>query len=409
MEINLPDWGEPLFESWWRYALLYGGRGSAKSHTVAASLVLQASMAPTRFLCVREFQNSIDDSAKQLLEDKIYGMGLGGQFKIAKYGIENRKTGSTFRFQGMSKPGSLRGTEGIDVVWGDEAQDFSQKSLRSLIPTIRKAGSRLIFTFNPATQRDAIWKLREKLEGDAQAYLKKANWRDNPWFPDILNEERLRDLRRDKDEYMHIWEGEFLSRSAALIMADKCQLGLEFDCPPHWATDDGRYYYGADFGFADDPATIVRCWIKDEYLWVDRAPFGYKVDLEDLPRLYDTVPGARDWPILGDSARPDIIALLRNRGFNIDGAEKGPGSVEDGIGFLRSFRGIKIHKRCTELQEEALRYSYKVDKKTEQVLPVVEDAFNHGWDALRYALAPLAKAQRGLSLSDQEIDELDYF
>lgn len=406
-EIQLPDWGEPLFEDWWRYMLLYGGRGSAKSHTVAASLVVRAATRTTRFLCVREFQNSIDDSAKQLLEDKIYDMQMHGRFKITKYGIEHRQTGSTFRFRGMSKPGSLRGTEGIDVVWGDEAQDFSRKSLRSLIPTIRKPGSQLIFTLNPQTPQDAIWKLIEKLQGDPKAILRLVNWRDNPWFPEILNDERLRDLRRDKDEYQHIWEGQFLSRSNALIMSDRCQLGLEFDCPPAWDTDDGRYYYGADFGFAADPNVLIRAWIKDRYLWVDRAAFGYGIELPDIARMYDTVPGARDWPILADSARPDIISMLRNLGFNIEGAPKGPGSIEDGIAFLRSFNGIKVHKRCTEFQEECLRYSYKVDKKTEQVLPVVESGFDHGWDALRYAFALLAKSMNGLVVSDEEMDDLD--
>lgn len=89
---------------------------------------------------------------------------------------------------------------------------------------------------------------------------------------------------------------------------------------------------------------------------------------------------------MGDNSRPETISYLRRSGLNVSAARKWPGSVEDGITHLRGFRKIYIHRRCTKLQEEALLYRYKVDRTTQQVLPVIVDAYNHGWDAIRYAL-----------------------
>jgi phage terminase large subunit len=98
------------------------------------------------------------------------------------------------------------------------------------------------------------------------------------------------------------------------------------------------------------------------------------------------VPGARDWPIKADCARPETISALARAGFNITAAEKWPGSVEDGIAHIKAFRRIHIHKRCKQMQIEARLYSYKVDKVTSLVLPIIVDAWNHGWDSIRYGL-----------------------
>lgn len=392
--IDIAEWALIGLRDDWRCWMVRGGRGSGKSHGIATLIVCLMRKSMIRVLCLREFQNSIDDSSKQLLEDKINALGYTAEFRITKYSITHIKTGSRCIFRGMKSGNSLRSTEGIDLVWGEEAQTFSEASLRSLFPTIRKKGSRLIFTFNPEKETDPIWKRCVRWADDARVIQSVVNWSDNPWFTEELNEERLRDLRTDPAMYAHIWEGELLRRSAALIMLDKCELGLEFDRPAYHETDDGRFYLGGDFGFAADPNVLSFMWIKDGYLWVEYAVFGYGIELEDIERLYDTVPGARDWPILADSARPDIISMLRNRGFNIEGAPKGPGSVEDGITFLRSFRGIKIHRRCEEAAKEAASYSYKVDPKTDQILPIVVDAENHFWDSC-IARGQLVTARRG--------------
>ena len=98
------------------------------------------------------------------------------------------------------------------------------------------------------------------------------------------------------------------------------------------------------------------------------------------------VPGAREWPIMADCARPETISYIRRQGFNISAAEKWPGCVEDGIAHIRGFEQIVIHERCKHMADEASLYSYKVDAKTNQVLPLVVDKHNHCWDAIRYGL-----------------------
>ena len=110
------------------------------------------------------------------------------------------------------------------------------------------------------------------------------------------------------------------------------------------------------------------------------------IELDHMPEFYDGVPGARGWPIMADCARPETISYIRRQGFNIEAAEKWAGCVEDGIAHIRGFEQIVIHERCKHMIDESNLYSYKVDAKTNQVLPVVVDKHNHCWDAVRYGL-----------------------
>jgi phage terminase large subunit len=144
--------------------------------------------------------------------------------------------------------------------------------------------------------------------------------------------------------------------------------------------------FGADWGFANDPTALVRSWMHDERLFIDFEAFGYKTEIDETPALFDRVPGARIWPIKGDPARPETISYMRRQGFNITGAEKWEGCVEDGITHLKGFRQIVIHERCKHMQDERRLYRYKVDPKTQEVLPLIVDKHNHGWDSVRYSL-----------------------
>jgi phage terminase large subunit len=119
---------------------------------------------------------------------------------------------------------------------------------------------------------------------------------------------------------------------------------------------------------------------------------GVGVEIRNTAALYRTVPDADSHIIRADSARPETISHLRNEGLNVVGVEKWPNSVEEGIRILNNFNTIKIHPRCVNLLKEVYSYRYKVDRLTGDVLPVIVDANNHYWDAVRYALAPLIKA-----------------
>jgi phage terminase large subunit len=126
--------------------------------------------------------------------------------------------------------------------------------------------------------------------------------------------------------------------------------------------------------------------MHDGILWIDHEAYGVGVDIDDTPVLFDAVPDAGTWMITADSARPETISYMQKHGYKMRGAVKGKGSVEDGIAFLRSFEEIVVHERCRHVADEMKLYSYKTDKLTGDVLPVLEDKHNHCIDALRYAL-----------------------
>lgn len=391
LDLQTPRVFVPLLEKA-RYKGAHGGRGSGKSHFFAESLVEKAMLQPgLRWVCIREIQKSLEQSSKRLIEDKIIRHGLGGYFRVLDKHIETPGDGIII-FQGMQNhtADSIKSLEGYDGAWVEEAHSLSAYSLKLLRPTIRKPGSELWFSWNPESADDPVDQLLRGEKAVDNKIVVEANWRDNPWFPSELEEERKSDLEKRADEYEHVWEGGYITISEALIFAKRTSIEA-FEAPA-----DARFYYGADWGFAADPTALIRCFVMNDCLYVDHEAFGYGVEIDETPQLFDSVPGARDWVIRADSARPETISYMRRQGFRIEACEKWNGSVEDGIARLKGFRKIVIHPRCANMQKEARLYSYKVDKTTEEVLPIIVDKHNHGWDATRYAIGPLIK-RRGKS------------
>jgi phage terminase large subunit len=145
-----------------------------------------------------------------------------------------------------------------------------------------------------------------------------------------------------------------------------------------------------------DPTTLVKAWVCGRTLYIEHEVYAVGCDIDKTPALFDTVPGARRHTIRADSARPETISYMRQHGYqHVEGAAKWPGSIEDGIAFIRQFERVAIHPRCTHAAEELRLYSYKVDKLSGDVLPDVVDQHNHCIDALRYALSPLIKTPPG--------------
>lgn len=194
-----------------RYKGAHGGRGSAKSHFFAESLVEKCLMNPgTRWVCVREVQRSLKESVKRLVEDKIQSWGVGSQFE-PRHDSTLTPGGGVILYQGMQDhtAESIKSLEGFHGVWGEEAQTMSDRSLEMLRPTIRTPGSELWFSWNPRSANDPVDDLLRGLKPPKDAVVVRANWRDNPWFPTELEDERQHDLEVKPDRYMHIWEGEY--------------------------------------------------------------------------------------------------------------------------------------------------------------------------------------------------------
>lgn len=377
MTIQLPKWSECLFDESARYIAVKGGRGSGKSRSVATALNLRAAAKPLRILCVREIQKSIRDSSKRLLDDDAERNGLSSFYTSLETEIRGAN-GSLFLFSGLRNNDSLKSLEGIDVCWVEEAQSISRTSLDTLIPTIRKPGSQLIFTWNPKLESDPIEEMFNRADPPPNTRLQTVNYVDNPWFPDVLKSEADYDLKRDPEKYNHVWMGGYLRNSESRVFRNWTV--EEFEAPA-----DALFRLGADWGFASDPSVLVRCHIVGRKLYIDYEAHMVGCEIMDLPSLFMSVPGAEKWPITADSARPETISHMRNNGFpKIQAAVKGPKSIEDGIEWLKSF-DIVVHPRCRHTIDELTMYSYKTDPLTQLVLPLLEDKNNHIIDALRYA------------------------
>lgn len=369
-----------------RYKVYYGGRGGAKSWGFAATLLVMGAEKPIRVLCCREIQRSIQDSVYRLLTDMVSNDETLSEFYEIKQAEIIGRNGTEFFFTGLYRnQKKIKSYEGVDVCWVEEAEAVSQESWDYLIPTIRKEGSEIWITFNPDQPTDPAAKmfLEDKRPG---SLVVKTGYADNPFFPAPLREEMEYCKRVDYEKYLWVWEGEYRKVSDALIFKGKFRVD-DFATP-----EDAQFYYGADWGFSVDPTTLVRCYVREGRLYIDYEAYGVGVDIDKTPELFDQVPDVRRWSIVADSARPETISYLQRAGFNIRGATKGKGSVDDGIAYIRSFEEIVIHSRCKHVAEEFKTYSWKCDKLTGLPTPVPEDKNNHTIDALRYALEA-AKSQ----------------
>lgn len=406
-----------------RYKGAHGGRGSAKSHFFGDETIDRCVQATTRIVCVREYQVSLEQSVKRLLEDKIRFHNLEGtrsdQFRIMNNQIIAPNDGVII-FQGMQTHNaqSIKSLEGFDVAWVEEAQSLSQKSLDLLRPTLRKPGSELWFSWNPELATDPVDKL---LRGDVlppRACVIGTTYKDNPWFPAELREEMEFDKAVDYEKYEHIWEGKYQTHSEARVFKNwKVE---EFETP-----DDTVFYFGGDWGFSVDPSVLMRMWIRKnpigtpgrDTLFIDQEVYKIGCEIDHLPQLFDSlvcrcgwlseakwVPFApcnnpqhamaREWKIIADSARPETISYMQRHGFpRMEAAIKGKDSVKEGVIFLQGF-DIKVHPRCKHTIDELKNYSYKTDKLTGTITPILEDKKNHVIDSARYGVEPIRKPRR---------------
>ena len=365
--------------------VLYGGRGSGKSWAVARYLILLAQQTKHRILCLREFQNSIADSVHKLLSDQIELMGFSDNFIKTKTEIKCLN-GSQFLFFGLHhNADSIKSMEGISAAWVEEGQTISEESLDILIPTIRMPKSKIIVTFNPHRKTDPVYR-RFLSEPRDEVELIQANYDSNPDFPETLLHEMDWDKKTNYDRYLWIWAGNPVGISAAQIFRGKYFI----DETPE-PDDKDRLFYGVDWGFANDPNAIVRCFIRGRILYVDYEAGGVGIEIDELPELFRQVPDIEKWPIFADCARPETISHMKRQGYKISGAPKWAGSVEDGIGYMKGFEKIIINPRCKHIIEEMELYQYKQDKLTGEILPIIVDKNNHYEDALRYALSSYIK------------------
>lgn len=380
---------------------LGGGEGSGKSHFFAEALVEDCfADKELRAVCIREVQRSIKFSSKQLIEDKINALGLSDYFDCQRDLIKRIGGDGVILFQGMQDhtADSIKSLEGFRRAWIEEANRLSDKSLRLLRPTMRTDGAEIWASWNPESKHDPIDDfLRGEFTPD-NSIVVEVNIDNNPFAGKTLLDEYKADRQRaiqmqeagDANAWAlfeHVWRGGYLEFSDSIVFSGHYVVE-EFEPQPDWVD----VYYGADWGFAKDPTTLNKIWVHDDVLYIEHEVNQVGCEIDHLPKLFDGVPGVREHKIRADSARPETISYLKRQGFKIEAAEKGAGSIEDGITYLKKFKKIVIHPRCTETAREFRLYSYKVNRAGD-VLPVILDMYNHHIDAIRYALQPLIKGR----------------
>jgi len=382
-----------------RYRCAHGGRGSGKSFGFAKMAATFGVVEGLRFLCGRELQGSIKESFYAELKNAIASEPwLEAAYDVGVDYIRSRINSTEFLFKGLRHNlGSVKSMAQIDICILEEAEDIPEESWLALEPTIRAPKSEIWVIWNPRTENSPVDTRFIKTQ-DPDAVCVEMNYTDNPWFPQVLETLRAKQQKSLEPEmYAHIWLGKYLKHSKATIFAkkwrvDTLQTGSDWNGP----------YFGLDFGFANDPTAAVKCWISPDEttLYIERECGRVGLELDETAQyLIDRLPGVVTHTMLADNARPESISLLKRRAPGrpnlplIEATTKGPGSVEDGIEHMKTF-DIVVHPDCTEMQNEFTLYSYKVDRLTGDVLPVIVDANNHYVDATRYALEKVMKAKQ---------------
>lgn len=382
-----------------RYRVLHGGRGSGKSWGIARALVVLAAQKTLRVLCARELQNSIRDSVHKVLCDQIDALGLGKFYQIEQARIYCPATGSEFSFEGIrNNITKIKSYEGIDICWVEEADKVTKTSWEVLIPTIRKVGSEIWVSFNPNLETDDTY-VRFVLHPPKNAIVQKVNWRDNPFFSPVLKQEMLDLKSRDRDAYLHVWEGECKKSLDGAVYADELR-----DCAeegrvahvPHAVSSAVNLYF--DLGRSDSTAIIFEQYVGmqrrivdfyenrlkglDHYIHVLKTRKGSSGELYDYGICW--LPHDARAKTLG--SKKSIEEQMREAGFRVKIVPRL--SKFDGIIAARSIFPTCWFDaaRCEKGLLHALRhYHYEEDPNTETLSKEpVHDWSSHAADAFRY-------------------------
>lgn len=400
-----------------RHKVMHGGRGGGKSHSVARVLLDMAARKPLRILCAREIQKSMRDSVHRLLKDCVVALGLESHFEVLDTEIRGRN-GSLFLFTGLLSHtvDSIKSFEGVDVVWIEEAQGISKKSLDVLIPTIRKDGSEIWLTLNPDMETDEVYQRFIAVPRD-DTWCVAVNWRDNPWFPRVLQDERLHAKRSmAKDDYEHIWEGKARTVAAGAIyrhevqdmLADGrvCNVPYDPSLPVHTVWDLG-WNDAMTISMVQVGPFDVRVidYIEDSHRKLD----WYVGELEKRPYRWGTDYLPHDGDTKNFQTGASTKEQLQGMGRRVRVLTRM--GVEEGIKLARTMfpKAYFDKTRTARLQECLKRYARQIHQATHEPMGPLHDEYSHGADNFRYiAMSHELMRQERDEPSYQEADEPDW-
>ena len=416
-QLALPAALEPIWQPM-RYKVLHGGRGGGKSWSVAGVLLVMAAAKPLRILCAREIQKSIKQSVHQLLTDQISRLGLGAFFEVLETEIRGIN-GSQFFFSGLQTHtvDSIRSFEGCDIVWVEEAHGVSKKSWDVLIPTIRKEGSEIWLTLNPDMETDETYQ-RFISTPSPDTWVAAINWRDNPWFPRVLDEERKKAKRTMlKEDYEHVWEGKARRVAAGAIYRyeiealynDNRVRDVPYDptLPVHTVWDLG-WNDAMSIALVQRGPQDVRIidYIEDSHRTLD----WYVAQLEKRPYRWGTDYLPHDGKTRNYQTGKSTEQLLRELGRRNVVSQARPEDVEEGIKSVRMLfpRLYFDQLKTARLLECLKRYQRRIHAVTGEPMEPLHDGYSHGADCARY-IASWVPHMTSIAAADyQEPDAPDW-
>lgn len=389
--LQIPEKLADLFQPR-RYKVMHGGRGGGKSWAVAAVLLVLAADKPLRILCAREIQKSMRDSVHRLLSDTIARLGLESFFEVLEAEIRGRN-GSLFVFTGLQQHtvDSIKSFEGVDIVWVEEAHGVSKRSWDVLIPTIRKEQSEIWMTLNPDMETDETFD-RFIATPSPDTWVCEINWRDNPWFPEVLNQERLKAKRSMlAEDYEHIWEGKARSVAEGAIYRHEIQsmyaeqrvARVPYDpaMPVHTVWDLG-WNDAMTIGFVQRGPMDVRIidYIEDSHRTLD----WYVAQIEKRPYRWGNDYLPHDGRTRNFQTGKSTEDLMREMGRKP--VVLAQTSVEEGIKAARMLfpRCYFDQDKTGRLLECLKRYRRAIHTQTGEPMGPLHDEFSHGADMFRY-------------------------
>ena len=394
MAIEFPDKLAFLFEPH-RYKVAYGGRGSGKSWSFARALLIQGAQKPMRILCTREIQKSIADSVHKLLADQITSLKLSAFYDVQQAYI-NGKNGTEFSFAGLQQHtiDSIKSYEGVDIVWVEEAHAVVKKSWDVLLPAIRKPGSEIWAGYNPQLESDETHQ-RFVVTPPPDCVSVLMNYNDNPWFPAVLEQERLHAKATMKPEqYAHIWEGKCMPAvEGAIYFEQMSQAESRIANVPH----DGllKTHVIFDLGWNDAMTIILAQKIAGEIRIVhyieghQRTLAEYSAELksltlDDQPINWGHVYLPHDGYSKRHKSGKSDAEVMGQLGWTVMPVPNM--HVEQGINRVREVfpRTYFNRDRTGRLVECLKRYRRQINQQTNEPGAPLHDEYSHGADVMRY-------------------------
>ncbi len=387
---EFPEKLKRIFEKH-RYKIMHGGRGGAKSWSIARALLLIGTQQTIRVVCAREFQKSMKASVHQLLTDQIAALSLGHVYEVLETEIRG-PNGTEFTFHGLRHNiDNIKSLEGCDICWVEEAQTVSAVSWRKLIPTMRKGGSEIWLSFNPELETDATYQ-QFVVNPPEDALVIEVGWRDNPWWSPEMEAERVRLEKLDPDAYLHVYGGQCIQHLEGTVYARELR-------EAELAGRIGRVPYDSgsgvgvwcDLGWGDMTSLI----------FVQRSGFEFKVlrayqnrhmlwshFLEYIQRTGYIISGiwlphdAENGSLSGDS----VAAQTRKTSYQTHVIERVDGAVKLGMNAMRTvFPRLHFDKEgCEDLLHALRHYRYSVDEHGRYSDQPAHDEHSHYADAARY-------------------------